>query len=96
MTASDLQPQHSELILFRAKDAQTRIQLRLQGDTAWVMRAFADACPKAEFVQQTAAQIPWFHLCTLRALPEPLVTSLPTVEELESELGDFDENEDKP
>ena len=32
----------------------------------------------------------------VRALPESLVTSLPTVEELESELGDFDENEDKP
>lgn len=29
------------------------------------MRAFAEAWPDAEFVQQTAAQLPWFHLCTL-------------------------------
>ena len=29
------------------------------------MRAFAEAWPDAEFVQQSAAQLPWFHLCTL-------------------------------
>lgn len=29
------------------------------------MRAFAQAWPEAEFVQQAAAQMPWFHLCTL-------------------------------
>lgn len=29
------------------------------------MRAFADAWPETEFVQQAAAQLPWFHLCTL-------------------------------
>ena len=29
------------------------------------MRAFAEAWPGAEFVQQAAAQLPWFHLCTL-------------------------------
>lgn len=29
------------------------------------MRAFAEAWPEAEFVQQVAAQLPWFHLCTL-------------------------------
>jgi predicted nuclease of restriction endonuclease-like (RecB) superfamily len=29
------------------------------------MRAFAEAWPDAEFVQQLAAQLPWFHLCTL-------------------------------
>ncbi|CDI01038.1 conserved hypothetical protein [Candidatus Competibacter denitrificans Run_A_D11] len=29
------------------------------------MRAFAEAWPDAEFVQQAAAQSPWFHLCTL-------------------------------
>ncbi len=29
------------------------------------MRAFAQAWPDAEFVQQAAAQLPWFHLCTL-------------------------------
>lgn len=29
------------------------------------MRAFAQAWPDAEFVQQAAAQLPWFHLCSL-------------------------------
>lgn len=29
------------------------------------MRTFAEAWPDAEFVQQAAAQLPWFHLCTL-------------------------------
>jgi predicted nuclease of restriction endonuclease-like (RecB) superfamily len=29
------------------------------------MRAFAEAWPNEEFVQQAAAQLPWFHLCTL-------------------------------
>lgn len=29
------------------------------------MRAFAEAWTEAEFVQQAAAQLPWFHLCTL-------------------------------
>lgn len=29
------------------------------------MRAFAQAWPDAEFVQQAAARLPWFHLCTL-------------------------------
>lgn len=29
------------------------------------MRAFAEAWPEAGFVQQVAAQLPWFHLCTL-------------------------------
>ncbi|HUH02727.1 MAG TPA: PDDEXK nuclease domain-containing protein, partial [Kofleriaceae bacterium] len=29
------------------------------------MRAFAQAWPEREFVQQLAAQIPWFHNCTL-------------------------------
>lgn len=29
------------------------------------MRAFAEAWPDREFVQQAAAQLPWFHLCTL-------------------------------
>ena len=29
------------------------------------MRAFAEAWPETEFVQQVAAQIPWFHNCTL-------------------------------
>jgi predicted nuclease of restriction endonuclease-like (RecB) superfamily len=29
------------------------------------MRAFAEAWPDAGFVQQVAAQLPWFHLCTV-------------------------------
>jgi predicted nuclease of restriction endonuclease-like (RecB) superfamily len=29
------------------------------------MRSLAQAWPDAEFVQQPAAQLPWFHLCTL-------------------------------
>lgn len=29
------------------------------------MRAFAEAWPDSEFVQQAAAQLPWFNLCTL-------------------------------
>lgn len=29
------------------------------------MRAFSEAWPEEEFVQQAAAQLPWFHLCTL-------------------------------
>ena len=30
------------------------------------MRAFAEAWPDRTFVQQLAAQIPWFHVCVLR------------------------------
>ena len=29
------------------------------------MRAFAEAWPKRPFVQQVAAQLPWFHWCVL-------------------------------
>lgn len=29
------------------------------------MRAVAEAWPEPKFVQQAAAQLPWFHLCTL-------------------------------
>jgi hypothetical protein len=29
------------------------------------MRALALAWPDPEFVQQPAAQLPWFHICTL-------------------------------
>jgi predicted nuclease of restriction endonuclease-like (RecB) superfamily len=29
------------------------------------IRAFSEAWPDSEFVQQAAAQLPWFHLCTL-------------------------------
>ena len=34
------------------------------------MRAFAAAWPEAEFVQQAAAKLPWFHLCTLLDKPK--------------------------
>ena len=38
------------------------------------MRAFADAYPERLFVQQAAAQIPWFHNCTvLDKIKDPLV-----------------------
>jgi len=40
------------------------------------MRAFAEAWPDGEFVQQAAAQLPWFHLCTL-------LDKLPTAAERE-------------
>ena len=29
------------------------------------MKAFAEAWPDSSIVQQAAAQLPWFHLCTL-------------------------------
>ena len=29
------------------------------------MRRFAEAWPDPEFVQQPAAQLPWFHICTI-------------------------------
>lgn len=29
------------------------------------MRSFAEAWPDGRFVQQAAAQLPWFHLCKL-------------------------------
>lgn len=45
------------------------------------MRAFAEGWPEAEIVQRPAA--------LLRALRDSLVTSLPTVEQLKSELGDI-------
>lgn len=38
------------------------------------MRAFASAWPNREFVQQAAAQIPWFHNCVLLdKVGEPVV-----------------------
>lgn len=40
------------------------------------MRAFAEAWPEVEFVQQVAAQLPWFHLC-------PLIDKLKTPDERE-------------
>ena len=68
------------------------------------MRAFAEAYPDDQFVQQVAAQIPWFHHCVIldkvsekpigvaayrltEKLPERLKGKLPTIKELESELG---------
>jgi hypothetical protein len=87
------------------------------------MSYFAKICPDLQIGQQSAAQLPWFHIVTLltkisdpavrewyareafqqawsrdtlvmqiknqlvRALPEPLDTCLPTIEELETELS---------
>ncbi len=45
------------------------------------MRAFAEAYPDEQFVQQLVAQIPWGH-----NLPESLQGNLPTIEQLEAEL----------
>ena len=39
MTASDHEQRGSELILFRTEDAQTRIQVRLEGDSVWLTQA---------------------------------------------------------
>jgi hypothetical protein len=38
------------------------------------MRAFAEAYPDEQIVQQPAAQFPWFHNCV----------KLPTIEQLEA------------
>lgn len=81
------------------------------------MRAFAEAWPDTEIVQQAAAQLPWGHnlvlldrlkesskrLAYARAaiehgwsrnmlniLPAELHTSLPTIEQIERELGNRD------
>lgn len=36
------------------------------------MRAFAEAWPDAEFVQEVLAQLPWYHqLALLDKLPDP-------------------------
>ena len=40
------------------------------------MRAFAEAWPDPDFVQQFAAQLPWFHLCTLLDKPGKRRTAL--------------------
>ncbi len=43
-------------------------QLRLQGCSSRnlkYMRVFSEAYPEEQFVQQVAAQIPWFHNCLL-------------------------------
>jgi hypothetical protein len=63
------------------------------------MRSLAAAWPDAAIVQELAAQLPWGHNCILIArfddpktlivaeLPEELRSSLPSVEEIEKELG---------
>ncbi len=35
------------------------------------MRRFAEQCPELKFVQQAAAQLPWFHIVTLLTQAEP-------------------------
>jgi predicted nuclease of restriction endonuclease-like (RecB) superfamily len=55
------------------------------------MRAFAEAWPDAKFVQEVLAQLPWYHQLALldkllESLPEPLQTSLPSIEEIERRL----------
>jgi len=47
------------------------------------MRAFADAWPADEIVQQAVGQLPF------ESLPEELKTSLPSIEQIENELKDF-------
>src|SRR6266850_4411538 len=48
------------------------------------MRAFAEAGPDEGFVQQVAAQLPWFHDCTildkLKTLPERTSYAQQTIE----------------
>ncbi len=51
------------------------------------MRAFAEAWRDEAIVQQVAGQIPWFHNCVLL---DKLKSSLPTVEQLETELARHD------
>lgn len=48
------------------------------------MRAFAAAWPEKSIVQGDLAQLTWYHNL---ALPKALESSLPTVEEIEAELG---------
>jgi hypothetical protein len=48
------------------------------------MRAFAMAWPDGEFVQGALAQLPWGH-----NLPTELQTSLPSIQQIERELGDL-------
>lgn len=56
------------------------------------MRAFVEAWPEAEFVQAELAQLPWCHQLRLleklpNALPAELQTGLPSIEQIEKELG---------
>lgn len=80
------------------------------------MRAFAQAWPAGEIVQQAVGQLPWGHLLLCKSknkvvaeyalgdksqpmgvaeyqltdsLPAELQTSLPSIEQIESELGSF-------
>lgn len=47
------------------------------------MKAFALACPQVQFARARG----WFRLPGPPALPEPLDTKLPTIEQLEQELS---------
>lgn len=71
------------------------------------MRAFAEAWPDLQIVQQAVGQLPWGHNLVLltrlkdpawrltyqlvSALPEKLQTSLPSIEEIEAELAGEDD-----
>ena len=51
------------------------------------MRAFAEAWPSAEIVQQTVGQLPWGHnLVLLTKLKDPQ-RHLPSIEQIETELA---------
>lgn len=63
------------------------LPLVLAGYTDWL----ADIKSRVSAAQQRAVLAANAELMRLRALPEPLVTSLTTVEELESELGELQE-----
>jgi hypothetical protein len=69
------------------------------------MRFFAQECPDRQIGQQSADQLPWFHIekpiglaeyQLVRALPQPLDTSLPSIEEIEAELSRDLEEEGEP
>ena len=54
------------------------------------MADFAQECPYIKIGQQPADQLPWLGVAEyqlVRSLPEPLDTSLPSVEEIEAELS---------
>ena len=61
------------------------------------MSFFEKLCPDAQIGQQSAAQLPWFHLVAiLTKVTEPLDTNLPTIEEIEEGLSrDLESNQDK-
>lgn len=56
------------------------------------MRAFSEAWPGSAIVQQAVGQLPWSHNLMLsskllESLPKELQTNLPSIEQIERELG---------